>query len=57
LSKDDRENEALHRLEKEFPQMQDMRLAIHEYKDKSTIEATFVYAIDKLIPEFNVFVE
>jgi hypothetical protein len=57
LSKDDRENEVLHRLEKEFPQMQDMRLAIHEYKDKSTIEATFVYAIDKLIPEFNVFVE
>lgn len=49
-TKDSREQEALERLEREWPDFQDMIDAMGAYKHKASEEAKFVYALDKLMP-------
>ena len=52
-----REEEARQRLLKEIPEFTEFHDAIIEYEHKSTEEARFVYAADKAIAEWNVFLE
>jgi putative hydrolase of HD superfamily len=53
--KEKREKEAAKQLQKEFPEFQDLHKSIEAYKNQSTPEAQFVYALDKIIPFFNVY--
>lgn len=52
-----REAAALARLEREFPEFGDMLATMHEYEARSTPEAKFVYAADKLIDPINMSLE
>lgn len=54
-TKEEREHEAAQKLKEKFPEFQDLHDAITAYKDKSNPEAQFVYALDKIIPFFNVY--
>lgn len=52
-----REEEARKQLMKEFPEFTEFHDAILEYEHKSNEEARFVYGIDKMIAEMNVYLE
>ena len=52
-----REEEARLRLKREFPEFSEFHESILEYEMKSTEEARFVYAADKMIAEMNVYLE
>jgi putative hydrolase of HD superfamily len=56
-AKPEREEAARKRLLKEFPEFTEFHDAILEYQEKSTEEARFVYAADKIIAEMNVYLE
>ncbi len=45
-----REQEALNKLEEEWPDFPEMTATIREYEKKDTNEALFVYALDKVLP-------
>jgi putative hydrolases of HD superfamily len=49
-SKDDREHAALEKLTREWADFPDMLACIEDYKHKSSEEAKFVYALDKVMP-------
>lgn len=49
-TKDDRENAALARLADEWRDFPGLAAAMREYKTRSSEEAKFVYALDKLMP-------
>lgn len=55
-SKIKREAEALKKLEKDWADFPDMVQAIHDYEDKATPEARFVYALDKLMPIMVIYI-
>lgn len=55
MGKDDRELQSLEKLEKQFWSDTDMFVTIHEYHEKQSDEAKFVYALDKIIVEYNIF--
>ena len=55
-SKPDREAAALTRLEKEWPDFPDITNCMHTYNARETPEAKFVYALDKLMPIFLIYV-
>lgn len=48
-----REKEAVENFKKEWPNFKSLHELIHEYEERSTPEAKFVYALDKLIPVIN----
>lgn len=54
-SKTQREADALKRLEKEWPDFPDMLNSIHDYEAKSSSEAKFVYALDKILPILMIY--
>jgi putative hydrolase of HD superfamily len=56
-SKKDREHAAYLRIKKEFSEFPDMVSAIDSYEQKSNPESEFVYAMDKLIPEINIYMD
>lgn len=55
-SKVQREAEALKKLEKDWADFPDMIESIHTYEDKTTPEARFVYALDKLMPVMVIYI-
>lgn len=52
-SKKQREGAALEQIKKDFPQFTSLTDAIQNYEDKIDPESNFVYALDKIIPDFN----
>lgn len=56
-SKADREARAITRLRKEWPELSRLHDLINEYEKKETPEAKFVYALDKLVPEVNNYLD
>ena len=52
-----REAESLNRIESEFPEFSGLTQTIHEYESRSTPEARFVYAADKLIDPLEASME
>jgi putative hydrolase of HD superfamily len=56
-SRDEREKAALARLKEDWPKMQLMHQLIDEYETKSSPEAKFVYALDKLVPMVNNYLD
>ncbi len=56
-TKVERETRALERIEKEFPEFQELTQTLHEYERKDKPESRFVYAADKLIDPLNLSLE
>jgi len=55
-SKEEREAEALKKLQKEWKDFPDMLASIETYETKKDPEARFVYALDKLMPIMLVYI-
>lgn len=56
-SKKEREEKAIKRIEEEFPTFTSLTNLIHEYEERDCDEARFVYALDKLLPVMNIFLD
>jgi putative hydrolase of HD superfamily len=56
-SQADREQKALQRIAKEWPDFPEMTKAIEDYEDLGTPESCFVYALDKLMPAFICYMD
>ena len=56
-SKIERERLALERLKSEFPEHAEFFSYCEEYDKKENDEARFVYALDKLYPSLNIYLE
>ncbi len=57
LSQGDREAEAIVRLKEQWPQFDLLHRLIDEYEGRETEEAKFVYALDKLLPMINNYLD
>ena len=56
-SKKQREKDALERIKKEFPDFKEIEKIITKFEKKSDAEARFVYALDKIIPVLNIYLD
>jgi 5'-deoxynucleotidase YfbR-like HD superfamily hydrolase len=50
-----REEAALQQLEKEWPDFPDLTATIHEYEKRTSEEAKFIYALDKIMPMMVIY--
>jgi putative hydrolase of HD superfamily len=57
LNKKDREKKALLKIKKRFPKFKLMVRIIEKYESKKDKESKFIYALDKLIPPIQIFLE
>jgi len=55
--KKDREHKSLERIRVEFPELDDMYTLIHDYGKRLDKESKFVYALDKLLPAMNIYLD
>lgn len=55
--KTEREKMGAEAVAKRYPDMTEMNKLITEYENKQTPESRFVYALDKLLPIINVYIE
>ncbi len=55
--KESREHDALLRLEKEFPEFPEMGKMIRNYEKREDPESRFVYALDKILPVLNIYLD
>ncbi|MCL5784167.1 MAG: HD domain-containing protein [Patescibacteria group bacterium] len=56
-SKKKREKDAAKQIKKEFPEFGQMHQIINDYESLSDPEAKFIYALDKILPAINVFLD
>lgn len=56
-SKKDREQAAIAKLKTDWPKLTLMHELIDEYESKQTAEARFIYALDKLVPMLNNYLD
>jgi len=56
-SKEEREREAAVRLQKEFPEFEELHGLILRYNEHSDNESRFVYALDKVHPILNIYAD
>ncbi|HSI20944.1 MAG TPA: HD domain-containing protein [Verrucomicrobiae bacterium] len=56
-SKDEDEKEAVQQLKKQFPGFTSLEPLLNEYKERATEESKFVYALDKLLPIINNYLD
>ena len=56
-SKKDREHKALQKIKKRFPKFKTLIKTIENYENKIDKESKFVYALDKIIPPIQVYLE
>ena len=52
-----RENQALQQIKDEFPEFSDLHVIIEAYERKIDAETRFVYALDKLLPAINNYLD
>lgn len=57
LSKKQREKEGLEKIGKRFPHFKSLREIIERYEEKKDDESKFIYALDKLIPPVQIYME
>jgi len=57
LSKIGREKEALRKIEKRFPNFKILTKVIKKYEQKGDQESRFIYALDKIIPPIQIYLE
>ncbi len=56
-NKEKREHDAAIQIAKEFPEFSEMNKLIQEYELKADDESRFVYAVDKIIPVLNIYLD
>jgi putative hydrolase of HD superfamily len=56
-TKRQREKEALNKIKDRFPQFKSLIKAIEKYEQKKDKESKFIYALDKLIPPIQIYME
>jgi len=56
-SKEKREKSAANRIAQEFPQFKELHKIIQDYESKKDKEAVFIYALDKIIPVLNIYLD
>ena len=56
-TKEERETKALNQIVNEFPEFSDLTDLIKMYESKTDDEARFVYALDKMIPVLNIYLD
>jgi len=56
-SKQDREQAAIAKLKADWPELRRMHALIEEYEAKQTAESKFIYALDKLVPMLNNYLD
>jgi len=56
-SKEAREREAIEQIKKKFPGFPGMHVLIDEYEARQSLESRFVYALDKLLPILNIYLD
>lgn len=54
-TKQEREHEALQKLERDWPDFPDLTQTIKEYETRASEEAKFVYALDKIMPILVIY--
>ena len=54
-NKHEREEKALERIKKEFPEFVELHSIIEGYEKREDAESKFIYALDKLVPVLNIF--
>ncbi|HZZ99759.1 MAG TPA: HD domain-containing protein, partial [Candidatus Paceibacterota bacterium] len=52
-----RERRAAARIKKEFPEFKELHRLIEAYESKRDRESRFVYALDKIVPLYNVYLD
>ena len=57
ISKYQREREALEKIEKRFSSFETLIKIIRKYEDKKDGESKFIYALDKIIPPIQIYLE
>ncbi|MES2953373.1 MAG: HD domain-containing protein [Patescibacteria group bacterium] len=55
--KEEREREAALRLQKEYPEFSELHEWIAAYESKADPESLFVYALDKVVPILNIYLD
>lgn len=56
-TKEEREELAARRMQDEFPEFNELHDLIHKYEERGDEEARFVYALDKMMPIFNIYLD
>ncbi len=56
-TKKQREEDAAKRLKQEFPEFPDLHTTIGNYEKRSDKESKFVYALDKIHPVLNIYID
>lgn len=56
-SKVEREEEALERIKREFSEFPEMSDLIEKYEKKEDKESRFIYALDKVLPVMNIYLD
>jgi putative hydrolase of HD superfamily len=56
-SKQAREQAAAEKIQQEFPEFAELHQLIHSYETLADAEARFVYALDKMIPVINIYLD
>ncbi len=56
-SKEQREKDAAERLKKEFSEFSELHDLIDEYENKKDKESKFIYALDKIQPVLNIYMD
>ncbi|MBI2590574.1 MAG: HD domain-containing protein [Candidatus Blackburnbacteria bacterium] len=57
VGKAEREHQAAQRLQEEFPEFPELHKLISRYEAKSDPESRFVYAMDKVLPILNIYLD
>ncbi len=52
-----KEEEALKQIESEFPEFKDFQEAVSAYEKREDKESRFVYALDKILPVLNIYLD
>lgn len=55
-SKEQREHDALLKLEQDWGDFEEMTKAIHAYEERSDAESRFIYALDKIMPIMMIYI-
>lgn len=56
-SKTQREHAAAIRIQNEYPEFGDLHQIIEEYEQRTSPEAKFIYALDKILPVINIYLD
>ena len=57
MDKKKREEKSLWRIQQEFPEIDDIYKLINNYEKRTDTESKFVYALDKLLPPMNIYLD